>query len=68
MEHKNILPHKLKLRIFQDPLKKRCSPMVKGRIEFAISFLEPVGNYVPNGNVQLLWYINSNCVLHTMER
>ena len=28
--------------------------MVKGRIEFSISFLEPRGNYVPNGNVQLL--------------
>ena len=36
--------------------------MVKGRIEFSISFLEPGGNYVPNGNVQLLCCINSNCV------
>ena len=36
--------------------------MVKGRIEFSISFLEPKGNYVPNGNVQLLCCINSNCV------
>ena len=42
--------------------KKRCSLMVKGRIEFSISFLEPGGNYVPNGNVQLLCCINSNCV------
>ena len=36
--------------------------MVKGRIEFSISFLEPGGNYVLNGNVQLLCCINSNCV------
>ena len=36
--------------------------MVKGQIEFAISFLGLGGNYVPNGNVQLLCYINSNCV------
>ena len=42
--------------------KKRCSLMVKGRIEFSISFLEPGGNYVLNGNVQLLCCINSNCV------
>ena len=37
---KKIL-HKLKLRIFQDHLKTRCSPMKKGRIEFSITYLEP---------------------------
>ena len=37
--------------------------MEKDRIDFSISFLEPQGNSVHNGNVQLFYYINSNCVL-----
>ena len=45
--------HKLKLRIFQDHLKKRCSPLEKGQIEFSITSMEPGGNSEPNGNVQI---------------
>jgi len=36
--------------------------MVKGQIELLITSLEPGGISEPNGNVQLFWYINSNCV------
>ena len=38
------------------------SPMEKGWIVFAISFLEPRGNSEQNGYVQILFYINSICV------
>ena len=54
----NSFLHKLKLRIFQDHLKKRCSPMEKGRIEFLIKFLELGRNFEPNGNAQIFFYIN----------
>ena len=36
--------------------------MEKGRIEFSITSLEPVGYSEPNGNVQIFFYIKSNCV------
>ena len=36
--------------------------MEKGRIEFSIKSLEPGGNSEPNGNVQIFFYINSNCI------
>ena len=36
--------------------------MEKGRIDFSISFLEPVGNSEQYGNVQIFVYINSNWV------
>ena len=36
--------------------------MEKGGIEFMISFLAPGGNSEQKGNVQILFYINSNCV------
>ena len=58
-----ILLHKLKLRIFYDPLKKkRCSPMEKGPIEVSITSLEPWVNSEPYCNVQLFFHINWNCV------
>ena len=41
---------------------KCLSPMEKGCIVFAISFLEPRGNSEQNGYVQILFYINSICV------
>ena len=50
----SIFLHKLKLRIFQDHLKKRCSPIEKGWIEFSITSLEPGGNSEPNGYVQIV--------------
>jgi len=50
------------LHIFQDHLKKLCSPMEKGRMEFSITSLEPGGKSIPNGNIQIFFYINSNCV------
>ena len=58
----NIFLHKLKLHIFQDHLKKHCSPMEKGRVEFSKTFLELGGNSEQNGNVQIFFYLNySNC-------
>ena len=36
--------------------------MKNGSIEFSISFLEPNGNSVQNGTVQLFCYINSNSI------
>ena len=36
--------------------------MEKGRIEFSITSLDPGGNSEQNGNVQIFFYINSNCV------
>ena len=36
--------------------------MENGRIKFSISFLESGGNSVQNGNVQIFFQINSNCV------
>ena len=36
--------------------------MDKGRMEFAISFLEPGGNSAKSGKVQIFVYINSNCI------
>ena len=38
--------------VFQDHLRKRCSPMEKGRVEISITFLEPGGNSGQNGKIQ----------------
>ena len=56
------IPGKSFLNLPNNFFSKCWSPMEKGWIVFAISFLEPRGNSEQNGYVQILFYINSICV------